>query len=640
LAGNVPSGKLELTWVNKDRVLLSAGDGRYDYEWIEPTDYRAKEVRLANQVAHVEAPDGRPDERREGDKALPEPTHDNLLFTGDAMHVLDILGKMPEYRDKYAGKIKLVYIDPPFNTGQAFTNYEDNLEHSVWLTMMRDRLRQLKPLLAPDASVWVHLDDTEVHRMRCVLDEELGADNFIATVEWRKRMNLPNDRPLASNIDYLLVYGSERLFNLRPRPEDHGGFTNPDDDPLGAWTTHPMDANAKGGRHVDHLFYPIINPNTGVEYWPSDGRNWLYNQDDLERHINDGTVIFGKTGLTGPVKKVYQKDVRPGLTFPTLWMSDEISDFPVNNDAESESANLFGKPNVFATPKPERLLERIIHIGSNPGDVVLDFYGGSGTTAAVAHKMGRRWITCELNPHTVTDYLLPRLTKVVNGKDAGGITFDNSLEFAGGGQTPGILPADAKKFTTLLNKVIKSMTETDDYESDNDEVPEITDKDLAAAVKKLRASARTRNVRTQNWFGGGSFNHLAVGPSMFTKRGDTVCIAGWAQNGKLARAVAANRGYPFDQSLNPFCGRNGRRFLAVWDGFADSQTVRFFQNHLKDDETVEIYATAFDPAAMAALRKGSNLYKVPKELLAQFRKGAKITKPIAMLSDDNFGAAS
>lgn len=167
-------GALELSWTDKDKALLSTGDGQYDYTFVDRSDYRVSEVRLLHEIERIEA--ATPEERPAG---LPAPTTDNLLITGDAMHALDAISKLPEYAEKYLGQVKLVYIDPPFNTGKTFTDYEDNIEHSIWLTMLRDRLRQIKPLLSPDASVWVHLDDTEVHRCRSVMDEELGIDTAL-----------------------------------------------------------------------------------------------------------------------------------------------------------------------------------------------------------------------------------------------------------------------------------------------------------------------------------------------------------------------------------------------------------------------------------------------------------------------------
>jgi len=196
-------GRLELTWTDKQKALLSTGDGKYDYTFVDPSDYRVSEVRLLHEVERVESasPADRPSD-------LPAPTTDNLLITGDAMHVLDALAKTPVYAEKYVGKVKLVYIDPPFNTGQAFTNYEDNIEHSIWLTMLRDRLRQIKPLLADEGVIWVHLDDAELHRCRSVMDEELGAQQFLGTVIWQKADGPRNDLPNFSvDHDTLIVYG-------------------------------------------------------------------------------------------------------------------------------------------------------------------------------------------------------------------------------------------------------------------------------------------------------------------------------------------------------------------------------------------------------------------------------------------------
>ena len=194
-------GRLELTWTDKDKTLLSAGDGQYDYQFVEPSDRRVAEVRLLHEVERVDAPT--PPERPGN---LPTPTTGNLLITGDSMHALDALAKVPEFADEYLGNVKLVYIDPPFNTGQTFDNYEDNIEHSIWLTMLRDRLRQVKSLLAPAGSIWVHLDDAEVHRCRSVLDEELGTHGFISQVIWQKRTSRENRAAFSESHDTMLVY--------------------------------------------------------------------------------------------------------------------------------------------------------------------------------------------------------------------------------------------------------------------------------------------------------------------------------------------------------------------------------------------------------------------------------------------------
>lgn len=229
------AGRLELTWTDKEKTLLSTGDGQYDYTFVDPSDYRVSEVRLLHEVDRVEAPT--PEGRPEG---LPDPTGDNLLITGDAMHVLDALAKIPEYSEKYLGKIRLCYIDPPFNTEQTFDSYEDNIEHSIWLTMLRDRIKQIQPLLTKDGSIWVHLDDKEVHRCRAVLDEEMGPENFVAEVVWEKA-DSPNNsaRYLSKDTDTILVYARDKKSwrpNRLPRSAAFDViYTNPDNDPRGRW---------------------------------------------------------------------------------------------------------------------------------------------------------------------------------------------------------------------------------------------------------------------------------------------------------------------------------------------------------------------------------------------------------------------
>ena len=216
-------GRLELTWTNKPLRLLAQEDGRY--EWVSPSDYRVAEVRLLDDVATV-------------GEVGPERARDNLLIRGDALNALRSLARLPEFAREYLGKVKLAYLDPPFNTQQSFLQYDDALEHSVWLTMIRDRLLQIRELLTPDGTVWLHLDDSEVHRARCVLDEVFGADWFIGTVIWNKADTLRNDaRRFSVSHDYLLVYGAPGWQAQRlPRTTAMDDvYRNPDNDPRGPW---------------------------------------------------------------------------------------------------------------------------------------------------------------------------------------------------------------------------------------------------------------------------------------------------------------------------------------------------------------------------------------------------------------------
>src|SRR5271166_1581212 len=400
-------GQLELTWTDKDRALLSTGDGRYDYTFVDPSDYRVSEVRLLHKVEQFDAP---PPEDSAG---LPEPTTDNLLITGDGMHVLDALTHIPEYADSYLGKVKLVYIDPPFNTGQAFENYEDNIEHSIWLTMLRDRLRQIKPLLADTGSVWVHLDDTEVHRCRVVLDEVMGVERCATQIVWQKRTTRENRAAFSDNHDHILVYTNCKVTkwrDVRNRLSRTDTAKNPDRDPRGPWDSVPF--TAQGYRQ--NQMYTITTP-TGVEHNPPPNRCWTALQSEYARLLEDGRIHFPKGGDGQPRVKQFASEAA-GFVPQTIWPSAEVG---TNDEAKREMLALFPGVSPFDTPKPERLLTRIIEIATNPGDIVLDCFAGSGTTAAVAHKMGRRWVTSELRQETVDSYTEPRLIKVVKGDDPG-----------------------------------------------------------------------------------------------------------------------------------------------------------------------------------------------------------------------------
>lgn len=384
------TGRLELTWTDKDRALLSTGDGKYDYTFTDHDDPRVREVRLLREVDRVEIPT--PAERPDD---LPEPTVNNLLITGDAMHALDALAKTPEWAAKYRGNVKLVYIDPPFNTGQAFAQYEDNIEHSIWLTMLRDRLRQIKPLLSKDGSVWVHLDDVEVHRCRSVMDEILGSDHFVATVVWEKDKGRRNDTDVSSAHDYILIYAPrgrewKRVRNLLPRDGQEARYKNPDNDPRGPWLQGD-NGTAKSGSAKNR--FEVLLPSGRMA---TPGKNyWRFSPETLAEAQAEGRVWFGKDGDSLPVIKRYLSQVQDGLVPRTWWTADEAGH---NQEAKRDHLNKMF-PDLeegFATPKPERLLQRIIHIATDPGDLVLDCFAGSGTTAAVAHKMGRRWITSVL----------------------------------------------------------------------------------------------------------------------------------------------------------------------------------------------------------------------------------------------------
>jgi adenine-specific DNA-methyltransferase len=412
--------RLELVWPGKEKFLLVPRDESGKPVWVEPDHPAAREVRLTDFTSE------------HGEVNESDPYGDNLLFTGDSLDVLRVLREVPEYARHYRGKVKLCYIDPPFNTGQTFTHYDDWMEHSTWLSFMRDRLLLIKDLLAPDGSVWVHLDDAEVHRMRCLMDEVFGGENFVSTIVWQKVHARDNRTTISTSQDYITVYARNLNMwssgrNLLPRTaEQLSGYQNPDNDPRGPWTSSDLSAKAGPGRRASQ-FYTIVSP-AGKAFEPAKGRCWLLTEDRYEEFVADGRIYFGSTGDSMPRLKKFLSEVQDGIVPSTWWTFEEVGN---NQDAKREMKAVFGDGEPFTTPKPERLLERVIHIGSNPGDIVLDCFGGSGTTAAVAHKMGRRWVTAEVLPATVATFTAERLKKVADGNDPGGIT--DAVEWKGGG---------------------------------------------------------------------------------------------------------------------------------------------------------------------------------------------------------------
>jgi adenine-specific DNA-methyltransferase len=346
---------------------------------------------------------------------------DNLLIQGDNLLALKAL------EAEYTGKIKCVFIDPPYNTGSAFTHYEDGLEHSLWLTMMRDRLIILRRLLADEGSLWITIDDNEAHYLKVLCDEIFGRKNFISNVVWQKRTSPDARATLGAGHDHILVFSKDAerfasVVNTLPKTEkQRAAYKNPDNDPRGPWVS--SDFTAQGFR--PNQMYEIITP-AGVRFSPPKGVCWKNIEEVYLRLKADNRMWFGKDGKSMPRRKTFLSE-SAGTTAWTWWENDEVGH---NQEAKKEVNALFGAENTFDTPKPERLLQRIIHLATIPGDIVLDSFAGSGTTGAVAHKMGRRWIMIELGEHANT-HILPRLRKVVDGKDDGGISKD--VEWNGGG---------------------------------------------------------------------------------------------------------------------------------------------------------------------------------------------------------------
>lgn len=350
-----------------------------------------------------------------------KPTFDNMLIHGDNLLALKAL------EQDYSGKIKCIYIDPPYNTGNAFEHYDDGLEHSIWLSLMRDRLEILKRLLAEDGSIWISLDDNEQAYCKVLCDEIFGRQNFVCNVIWQKKYAPANDAKwLSDNHDFIIVYAKNKTTwrpNLLPRTEEQNKYYKYDDnDGRGRWRSDNVLVKTFSQSGV----FAITNPNTGKEYYPPKGSCYRFNEETAIRLLKENRFYFGKDGKGAPQLKRYLSEVKQGMTPLTIWPYEEVGH---NQDAKLE-VKQFNPTDIFATPKPERLIHRIIHLASNPGDLVLDSFLGSGTTAAVAQKMGRRWIGVEMGDHVYT-HCIPRLKKVIDGEDQGGIT--KAVNWQGGG---------------------------------------------------------------------------------------------------------------------------------------------------------------------------------------------------------------
>lgn len=341
---------------------------------------------------------------------------ENMIIQGDNLEALKAL--LPFY----AGQVKCIYIDPPYNTGSAFEHYDDNLEHTTWLSMMYPRLELLRDLLREDGSIWISIDDDECHYLKVLCDEVFGRNNFINNVIWQKKFSPQNDAKwLSDNHDHILCYAKNKNIwrpNLLVRTaEMNARYKNPDNDPRGAWTSGDLSVRT----YSKNYDYQIKTP-SGALVSPPAGRCWRIGKAGMETLIKEGRVYFG--GKTPRLKR-FLSDVKQGMTAVTIWLHTEVG----HNQEARQEVKKFNSENIFATPKPERLIERILTLASNPGDLVLDSFLGSGTTAAVAHKMGRRYIGIELGEQAIT-HCVPRLKAVIDGEQGG---ISKTLNWKGGG---------------------------------------------------------------------------------------------------------------------------------------------------------------------------------------------------------------
>ncbi len=396
--------KLELTWIGKDderealepRILIEDSDYSYNNE---------------STITNCEL-------------------NSNMIIHGDNLLALKAL------EQEYAGKVKCIYIDPPYNTGNAFEHYDDGLEHSIWLGLMRERLELLHKLLSKDGSIWITLDDSEAHYFKVLCDEIFGRQNFIATTIWQHSLQskgYPGKFSLHHNYTFCYRKSDQFVLNSLERTEKHNkNYSNPDNDPNGPWRS----GDVRNSLVRKNLMYDIETPSGKIIKHPEKG--WRFSKETFEVELSSGKIIFS-SDETRIIRKIYLKD-QTGRVPETIWFAEEVG---TTREANAE-IKAFDFDSVFDTPKPERLIERVLTLATKEGDLVLDSFLGSGTTAAVAHKMGRRWIGVELGEHAKT-HCYPRMKMVCDGTDQGGIS--KSQNWSGGG---------GFKFYTLAPSLLNS----------------------------------------------------------------------------------------------------------------------------------------------------------------------------------------
>jgi adenine-specific DNA-methyltransferase len=391
-----PKQKLELTWIGKDkrpklepRILLEDPDKAY----------HAKHRVTGSDI------------------------FDNRLIFGDNLLALKAL------EQEFTGKVRCVFIDPPYNTGSAFAQYDDGLEHSIWLGLMRDRLEIIRRLMSDDGSLWITIDDNEAHYLKVVCDEVFGRINFVSNAVWQKKYTISNDAKwLADTHDHVLIYAkakeSWRPNRLERTAEMNARYRNPDKHPKGPWKSTPLYAKRTGSEKEQAFSFTFKN---GVVWTPPRGASPRFPADALREMDRNNEIWFGSDGTATPSRKTFLQDLKLAAPpAPTIWLHSDAG----NNHEAREEVKAINPDDPFATPKPEKLLLRVLALATNPGDLVLDSFAGSGTTGAVAHKMGRQWIMVELGEHCHT-HIIPRIRKVIDGQDGRGVT--ESAGWQGGG---------------------------------------------------------------------------------------------------------------------------------------------------------------------------------------------------------------
>lgn len=499
---------------------------------------------------------------------------DNILIRGENLFALKTIVK-----SGYAGQIRCCFIDPPYNTGKAFTHYDDALEHSLWLDMMQDRIELIRDLLAKDGSLWISIDDDEGHYLKVMCDEIFGRSNFVANVIWEKKFSPSNDAKwLSDNHDHIIVYAKDKSIwrpNLLPRSlKQVKNFKNPDNDPRGVWSSGDYTC-AKSKAERPNLYYPITNPFTKKEVYPTEIRVWAFDQTTHQNNVENNLVFWGNKGKNSvPRIKKFPEEVRAGTVPTTIWKHEVVG----NNQEARREVIAINEKDPFATPKPERLIQRIIQLATNENDRVLDCFAGSGTTGAAALKMNRRFIMIQEGTLCET-HIIPRLEKVIDGTDKGGIS-------------PLVSPHPSRRI-----------------EEEN-----------IIGEKKTELG----------WTGGGGFTYYTLGKSLMERDAETGVWRLNYTNGRMIEAVCLQEG--FRLVANGWRhGIRGRHFAHISDQLITQEIIEAFAAELAPEESLTVYCLK----SVKGLRLPENveLKRLPRDL-SPTRKAKKINEPEAAITTE------
>lgn len=554
--------KLELTWLGKD-----------------------KEIKIEPRLLI---------EDKEKSNCKHDPTTENMLIHGDNLLALKALER------NYAGKVKCIYIDPPYNTGSAFEHYDDNLEHSTWLTLMKPRLELLRKLLADDGSIWISIDADESHYLKVLCDEIFGRRNFIDEVVWQRAYAPVNlKKTLSRSHDIILVYAKnlDSTFTLNKLPrstEANARYKNPDNDPRGVWKSSDISV----GPAVESNIYEITTP-SGRKVMPPKGRSWVLNKERFAEFVADNRIWFGEDGNNVPSIKRFLSEVKDGVVAMTLWTRDEVGD----SQEGKREIKAFHFDSIFDTPKQERLIQRILTLATNEGDLVLDSFLGSGTTAAVAQKMNRRYIGIEMGDHAYT-HCKVRLDKVISGEDKGGISvskeyFDLKEDSL---KTLKLNVDEIKTFNKVLTKLGKETN--------------LIPPDVFKEIKKETGLQKV--TRKLTWHGGGAYKFYELAPTLIHQDefGEYV-INNTYDAAMLAAAIALHEGFTFAPDREVFWKQaqgNENSYLFVTTRHINSTYLDAIKSTMQESEYLIIACKSYE-AGLEKRYPHITIKKIPQMLL-------------------------